>query len=64
MIHSSQSILFRKVSTLFSLMVLMILAAVVGVIIIHKAQKLAELQKPLPSYISQKIIKTKLIKCF
>jgi len=51
MIYSSQSILFKRISTLFSLMILVILAAIVGAVIIHKAQKLAELQKPLPFYI-------------
>jgi len=52
MTYSSQSILFKRISTLFSLIILVILTAVVRAVIIHKAQKLAEPQKPLPILVS------------
>jgi len=42
---------FQRISSLASLMIVIIIAAVLGAVIIHQSQKLQELQKPLPLYI-------------
>ncbi|MDD4990472.1 MAG: hypothetical protein PHW31_04205 [Candidatus Pacebacteria bacterium] len=42
---------FRKISSFASLMIVAFIAFVLGAIIIHQSQKLAELQKPLPLYV-------------
>ncbi len=43
---------FKRISSFASLMFVAFVAFVLGAIIIHQSQKLAELQKPLPLYVN------------
>ena len=52
MFYSSESIFFKRISSLLALTIITVLAAIVGAIIIHQSKKLADLQRPLPFLIA------------